>query len=380
MPGGFIGVHTALILATQSESELASVLAHEMSHVTQHHLARQIGPQQQNQMAAMLAMAVGLLAARNRPDLAMGTIAGAQAAAVQSQLSYSRDFEREADRMGLQLLERSGFDIRGMGDFFVRLDKYGRIYENGAPGYLRTHPLTTERISDMENRIQTRPYRQVVDSLDFHLVRAKLRSQEKTPQDAVTDFSSLLAERKYVSEAAAHYGMARAWLRDGKYEAAEKEIQVLRRLKVLSFMVDTLEAEIQVKKRDVPEAVRILRSARQHYPGEFAVSLALIQTLVDAGRFQEALPLIVEEQQSRTTEARLYLLQAKAYAGLGKEFDQHRALADAYNLQGLTHGAIEQLELAQKARDGDFYGQSQVDARLRELRARLEAEKGNRQP
>ena len=380
MPGGFIGVHTALILAAQSESELASVLAHEVSHVTQHHLARQIGVQQQTQMASLLALAVGVLAARSRPDLAMGAMVGGQAAMVQNQLSYSRDFEREADRIGLQLLERSGFDIRGMGDFFVRLDKFGRIYENGAPGYLRTHPLTTERIADMENRIQMRPYKQVVDSLDFHLVRAKLRSQEGTAQDAVTDFSSQLTEKKYVSEIAAHYGMGRAWLRDGKLDAAEREVQVLRRMKASHFMVETLEAEILVKKGDVPGAIRILRAARNQFAGEYAVSLALAQTLLDSHRYSEALQVVSEELQSRTTDARLYLMQSKAYAGLGKDFRQHRALADAYFQQGLIHGAIEQLQLAQKATDGDFYEQSQVDARLRELRARLESEKpGQRQ-
>lgn len=380
MPGGFIGVHTGLMLAAQSESELASVLAHEVSHVTQHHLARQIGAQQQSHMASLLALAVGVLAARSRPDLAMGAMVGGQAAMVQNQLSYSRDFEREADRIGLQLLERSGFDIRGMGDFFVRLDKFGRIYENGAPGYLRTHPLTTERIADMENRIQMRRYKQVVDSLEFHLVRAKLRSQEGTAQDAVTDFSSQLAEKKYVSEIAAHYGMGRAWLRDGKLEAAEREVHVLRRLKANHFMVETLEAEILVKKGDVPEAIRSLRAARNQFSGEYAVSLALAQTLLDAHRNSEALQVVSEELQTRTTDARLYLMQSRAYAGLGKDFRQHRALADAYFRQGLIHGAIEQLQLAQKATDGDFYEQSQVDARLRELRAQLDSEKpGQRQ-
>lgn len=380
MPGGFIGVHTALILAAESESELASVMAHEVSHVTQHHLARMVSNQQQSQLASLLALAVGVLAARSRPDLAMGAMMGGQAAAVQNQLAYSRDFEREADRIGLQLLEKSGFDIRGMGVFFGRMEKFGRIYENGAPGYLRTHPLTTERMADVENRIQMRPYRQVADSQDFHLVRAKLRSQERTPQDAVVDFTSLIAEKKYVSEVAAHYGLARALLRDNKLEQAERELQWVRKSRTTSPMFETLAAEILVKKGEVSAAVRGLQQARAQYPGEFAISLLLAQTLLDAGRYNETLQVLAEEQQSRTTDARLYLMQAKAYAGLGKEFRQHRALADAYYLQGLTHGAIEQLQLAQKATDGDFYEQSQVDARLRELRATLEGRPGQRLP
>jgi predicted Zn-dependent protease len=171
MPGGYIGVHTGLILASQSESELASVLAHEISHVTQRHMARLINKSGQGQAAALLSMAVAILAARSNPDVAVGAAMAGQAAGIQNQLNYSRDFEREADRIGLQVLERSGYDIRGMGSFFDRLQKFGRLYENNAPGYLRTHPLTTERISDMGNRIQGRPYKQVADSAEFLLVR-----------------------------------------------------------------------------------------------------------------------------------------------------------------------------------------------------------------
>lgn len=118
MPGGFIGVHTGLIQAAASESELASVLAHEISHVTQRHLARQLRPQAQSQMVALMSFAVALLASRNRPDLAQGAIMAGQGAAMQNQLSYSRDFEREADRIGLALQERAGFDVRGMSSFF----------------------------------------------------------------------------------------------------------------------------------------------------------------------------------------------------------------------------------------------------------------------
>ena len=231
MPGGYIGVHTGLILAAQSESELASVLAHEISHVTQHHLARMVGQQSQMQMATLLSMAVAILAARSNPDAAMGAAVAGQAAGLQSQLNYSRDFEREADRMGLQLLEKAGFDIRGMAAFFERMLKYGRLYDNGAPGYLRTHPLTTERIADMENRIQQRPYRQVVDSLDFLLVRAKLRAQEGAAEDAVADFGFQLKEHKFASESAVRYGLAQAYLRAGKLPAAAAQMAELRRLK-----------------------------------------------------------------------------------------------------------------------------------------------------
>lgn len=117
LPGGYIGVHTGLILAAQSESELAGVLSHEISHVTQHHIARMMVSSSQGQIVSMIAMALAILAARGNSDATMGAIVAGQAAGIQNQLNFSRDFEREADRIGLDLLEKSGMDVRAMGTF-----------------------------------------------------------------------------------------------------------------------------------------------------------------------------------------------------------------------------------------------------------------------
>jgi predicted Zn-dependent protease len=368
MPGGYIGVHTGLILASQSESELASVLAHEISHVTQRHLARLINKSGQGQAATLLSLAVAILAARSNPDVAVGAAMAGQAAGIQNQLNYSRDFEREADRIGLQVLERSGFDIRGMGSFFDRLQKFGRLYENNAPGYLRTHPLTTERISDMGNRIQGRPYKQVADSTEFLLVKAKLRAQQGTPHEAVHDFQIQLNERKFASEAAVRYGMAQARLRFGDIPGAERELSEVRRLKLVSPMVETLAAELRAKQNDFPAAIKLLSAAHARYPQDRAISYAYVSALQDGGEPAQALRVVSDELTSYPSDARMHTLQAKSYALLGQRTEQHRAQAEAYVLQGQLAGAIIQLELAQKANDGNFYVQSQVDARLRELK------------
>ena len=372
MPGGFIGVHTGLILAAASESELASVLAHEMSHVTQHHMARLINKSGQGQMTSLLALAVAILAARSSPDLAMGAAMAGQGIAVQNQLNYSRDFEREADRLGLDLLERSGFDIRGMSSFFERLQKSGRLYENNAPGYLRTHPLTTERLADMGNRIQGRPYKQVPDSLEFQLVRAKLRAQEGTSRDAVVEFEARLKDRSFAgSEAAVRYGLAQARLRDGNVAAAEKELNELHRLKAVSPMIETLAAELRSKQGDAAAAVKILRAAQSRFPQERAVTYGLVEALLEARLPQDAIRVTEDDLLNYPSDARMHALQAKTYSMLGKHLQQHRAQAEAYALEGQVAAAVEQLELAQKAGDGNFYEQSQVDARLREMKKRL---------
>jgi beta-barrel assembly-enhancing protease len=380
MPGGYIGVHSGLIMAAQSESELASVLAHEISHVTQRHLARMVARQSQTQLATLLSMAVAILAARNNPDVAMGAAVAGQAAGLQQQLAYSRDFEREADRFGLQLLQKAGFDVRAMATFFERLQKYGRLYENNAPAYLRTHPLTTERIADMENRIQQMHYRQVADSLDFQLTRDKLKAQEGSPQDAITNFETQVGERKAISLPAARYGLARAYLRSNKLDAAEAQLAELRRQKVASPMIETLAAELRVRRDDAAGAEKILRHAAAQYPLDRAITYALAETLLDDHRADETLKLTTVDLQTYSADARIYTLQARAYALLGRQLQEHRSLAEAYRLQGQLPEAVEQLQLAQRSPDGDFYERSQVDARLREMKALLAEDMKRKKP
>ena len=145
LPGGFIGVHTGLVMAAQSESEMAGVIAHEISHVTQRHIARMINNQQSSQWLEIAALAIAILAARSNSQVGEAVGAIGSGLAVQQQLNFSRDFEREADRMGLQLLEKAGFDPQGMSIFFERLQRATRVYEGGAPAYLRTHPVKIGR-------------------------------------------------------------------------------------------------------------------------------------------------------------------------------------------------------------------------------------------
>jgi predicted Zn-dependent protease len=371
LPGGYIGVHSGLVLAARSESELAGVLAHEISHVTQSHLARLFGTQSQAQLTTLLSLAVAVLAARSNPDVAVGAAMAGQAAGIQHQLNYSRDFEREADRLGLDLLERAGFDTRGMASFFERMLQFGRLYENNAPGYLRTHPLTTERITDMENRIAQRPYRQVPDSVAFGLVRAKLKAYDGTPGDAVADFTAQLKSGKFARETDVRFGHAHALLRDNRLAEAEAELATLRRLKLESPLLETLAAQIRVKRKDTAGALRILQSAVQRYPLERALVYALVEAkLAVPGEAVEALRITQRELSLTPGDARMHALQAKTYAALGKRMQQHRAQAEAYMAGGQLDNAIQQLEIARKAGDGDFYELSQVDARLRELKQR----------
>lgn len=369
MFGGFIGMNSGTILTAQSESELAGVLAHEIGHVTQNHLARQIAKSKQNTIPSMIAMAVGILAARSNSDIAAATITSAQAGVVQAQLAYTRDYEREADRLGYQTIEKAGFDVRGMGDFFERLQKAGRLYENNAPVYLRSHPLTLERISDMQNRAQLAPYRQVVSDLDFYLVRAKLRAKTGTPRDAINEFELQLREKKYASLASVHYGLAVARMRDNDAAAAQREMDAVKALKVSSPMISGLAAQIRVELNDVAGAQTIYREALQDFPQAKSLIYGYAESLLSGRQYDQCLQFLESQLQINFSDFKLYGLQAKTYSALGKRLQQHRAQAEFYLLQGQLAQAVEQLQYAQRETDGNFYEQSVVDARLRELRA-----------
>ncbi len=369
LPGGYIGVHTGLIVAAQSESELASVLAHEIGHVVQHHLARMLARQQQNTLPTMAALAVAVLAARSNPQVSQAAMATAQAASVQTQLDFTREHEREADRVGLQILSKAGFDTRAMPAFFERLQRASRLYENNAPAYLRTHPLTSERIADIENRVAEMPYKQVRDSLDFQLLRAKLRALLSSPAQAVKEFESNLQDKRYASEAAQHYGLALALMRAKSFDRAETEIAALRKITPPNAIVDTLSADLKMAQGKTDAAIAQYRSSLRLYPNHRALVYGLGNALLQAGRLADAEKFVHNRISGNfSQDYRLYELQAKIYAAEDKPMLSHQSQAEAYVRLGNLTAAIEQLQIALKYGSGDFYQQSIVEARLKELR------------
>jgi len=372
LPGGFIGVHTGLIAASDTESEIASVLAHEMAHVTQRHIARQMGIQKKMQTPMMIAMAAALLLARSRPDLAGGATMAVQGGAIQSQLAYSREFEQEADRIGFQTLAASGYDTRAMAAFFQKLL---RNDTGSVPVYLRSHPVTTARVAEAQDRAANTPYRQHIDSLEYHLVRAKVRAEAADPYDAVKMFSEAVNDRRFASEPAAHYGLAVALLRVKEPKRAEAEVARLRAEKAASPMIETLAARVRIALGDQAGALAILKAAQARYPYYRSILYSMLGLLNDLGRFDDMLAALAEPLRLYPRDAKLKEAQAKAYAGLGKRFLQHQALAEFYALQGSLPAAIDQLEFAQSSGDGNFYELSVVDARLKALRAELVREK-----
>lgn len=371
LPGGFIGVHTGLIAATRNESELAGVLAHEMAHVTQKHIARIVDAQKTSGIASLAAIAVAILAARSSPDAAQAALVTAQAVGIQNQLNFTREHEREADREGLQILSGAGFAPQGMGTFFEGLQAQGRLYDNNAPSYLRTHPLTYERIADIQNRLASLPYRQVGDSVEFTLVRARVQAAAGEARDALREFEVKVREQP---SAAAWYGLAQASLRVGDLNQAERALDSAASLSAASPLLDLARVELALARNQAAEAVRFSASALKRNSTYRPLVYLHARALLRDGKPGEALAFLQGQQRIWTSDATLYALKAQAHQALGQGAESYLAQAEAYALTDQTGAAIEQLRLAQRQGKTDFYTLSIIDARMRELRERQQLE------
>lgn len=369
LPGGFVGINSGLMLTAQSESELAGVMSHEIGHVVQRHFARMLSAQKDTQLMALAGLAIAILASRSSSQVSQAAMIGSQAGSIQSSLNFTRANEQEADRVGFQILEKAGFDPAAMALFFERMLNATRFYQTTAPAYLRSHPLTTTRISDMQNRMQNLQYKQVPDSLEFQLMRAKLRAAQDTPAESVKFFEESLKERKYLSEVASRFGLVEALTRARDYGRASRELQTLRAALPPHPAIESLSARLLAATGDIAGSLRAYREALRNFPGYRALIYNYAESLLRINQPQEALKLIDSRLSNAVADYKLYQLQARAYAALNKGMQQHRALAEANYRMGNIRAAIEQLLLAQRAGDGDFYLQSSVDARLRELRA-----------
>lgn len=379
LPGGFIGVHTGLIVAAETESELASVLAHEIGHVTQRHIARMLSGQRQTTLGTLAAVVLAALAARSNPQAAAGIVTMASGAQHQQMLSFSRDAEREADRVGLDTLRAAGFDPNGMVSFFGRLQQATRVYESAAPAYMRSHPMTVERIADIQSRVQEGRYRQHPDSIEFRLVRARLQATGDGGVDALRGgrarFERLLREKTTNDETAAWYGVAVAAAGQRDFDAAGAAIQqVRRRIPQGHPYVERLAAEVAMRSGDAAGALKLAETAAARFPQARALVRLQAEALLAKGEPARAAAFLERRMAAQRLDDAEWRLLARALEAQGQTARAHQASAEAYALRGAWQAAVEQLELARRAGGLDFYAASRLDVRLKEFKEEFRRE------
>jgi predicted Zn-dependent protease len=372
LPGGYIGVHTGLILLTQSESELAGVLAHEISHVTQRHMARMVVNQQNQMLLSLAGLALAVLASRaggaNGSQGVSAAIAGSQALAIQNQLNFTRDNEFEADRIGFQRLVAAGYDPNGMAAMMQRLQRANRFSEGTAPSYLRTHPITYERIAEAQSRAFGLPYKQVQDSLEFHLVRALLKSYQGEAREQVASFDAALREKKYNSEIAERYGLVASLLRAKDIPRAKVELATLEKIAPPHPMIEAMAANVMMGGGEYKAAAIRMEAALQRYPNKMQLVYDYPEALIKDQRPAEAAAFCEQQLLRFPGEGPLHQVAARAYAAQNMRLKQHEHQGEYYAWVGNLPLAITQFELAAKAGDGNFYQVSVVESRLRKLR------------
>ncbi|MBV8647609.1 M48 family metalloprotease [Paludibacterium sp.] len=367
MPGGYVGVNKGLILATQSEGELASVLGHEMAHVTQHHIARMQANALPNQLTLLATLVAAALATRSHnSDAVFGTLNAGVGLTVANQLSFSRDYEREADRVGMQYLTAAGFDARDMPSFFQRLQQGEHLNGGEAFAFLRTHPVTVERISEAQNRALNSPVRMRASSTDYLLVREKIRNQLLTPADAVKFYQTALANRQFLSEGAQWYGLALAHQRQHDLAGAGKALARARQLLPPSAMLYGLEASITRDGKNNEAALAVYQAGLSRFNGNRPLADAEIDLLIQMGMRAQALQAIRELLQRVPGDPVLYRLQSRLFADRDM-LRYHAALGNALYFEQQYEAALEQYHLAEQAPGDDFFLRSEIEARTREL-------------
>lgn len=371
-PGGYIGVNSGLILSTESESELAAVLAHEIAHVTQRHLARASEAASRMNLPMTAAILAAIILGGQDPDLTQAAITAAVAGSTQQMINFTRSNEKEADRVGIRLLSQAGFDPVAMPSFFRKMLPSDRLYRDVLPDFLKTHPVTLERISDSENRAAQLKKGSTRKSNRYLLTRAKLKVLlSGSPRQAMDYFGERDGE-------AAKYGYALALNRAGRYQEARRIIRDLLERNPATMAYQLALARIEADAGRVEPALEIYRRNLRLYPLDATLTIEYSTTLLQAGQAAEARQQLHRYLAAREASPRIYRLLAQAEKTAGFPVASFRAMAEYYYLEGLTLEALRQLRHALAVQGISRYDSAAIKARMRQLREQAALEAGSR--
>lgn len=376
-PGGHIGIHSGLFLITESESELASVVAHEIAHVTQRHIARAIEAASKTNLPMTAALLAAIILSTQDAQMGTAALAATTAGSIQRQINFTRGNEKEADRIGIQILADAGFDPRRMPLFFDRMRRASMAPENPQFEFLRTHPMTTSRIADTRNRAEQYPQGKYQESLNYALIKARLRVlAEKNPQRSKAYFAARMEREAPRPGAATRYGYALALLKTGDYAQASKLTAQLAQEDPDRIAYQIHLARIKMAAGHTEEAFTIFRDNLALYPNNKPLTMLYANALIQTGQAAQASRVLRDYlREKRESTPLYYSLLAQAESDAGNKVAAHQALAEYYDLVGQTASAISQLKIALKGmKEKDSNRQAQIKARLEVLKDQLQQE------
>lgn len=381
VPGGYVGVHTGLILAAHNESEIASVLAHEISHLTQRHGARMIEAASRMSIPSYAALLGALALAALNPQAGMGAMMTVTAAQQQYQINFTRENEREADRIGIQLLHEAGYDPNAMAAFFERLQAANRFSDpKQIPEYLRTHPVTVNRIAEARDRAErmgSSPVRE--DSYDFALIWTKLNvAAASDPAQAKAYYETQLKGDTAAKRTIAHYGYALACTDAGDFDRARQELAKLRKEQpeIVSFALAA--ARLEQKAGKYERALELFNEARAKAPESRAATYGYVALLNQTDKADVAHQVLRDFGDPEHRDPRYYKLKAESEEKLGDQGNSHFTLAEYYRSMGELEFALEQLRIAQTTPGITHYQRHRIDARMEDVTNEMEALDGGK--
>lgn len=371
VPGGHIFLHSGLVEEADSAAELAGVLAHEVAHITQRHMARQVSAGRKTQTSTLLLVAAGILAGiSGQGEAAQGLITGAGAYGQQRMLAFSRTYEREADRLGLQYLARAGFDPQGLVDFLEKLQRWSDLQGRAPPPFLSTHPMTGNRIADVQNRASElrQEGNTPLGEDTFRRVQVRLEATtSSSPAKTYQRFQEQLSEDP--GNEALRYGLALSARRTGRTEEAVSRMESLVADFPETVTYRSALAELYLDAGRTQEAVSEYRAALERHPGSADLREHLGQALLAQGEAEEARKVLLDVTRDYPKRPSAHRALAQAYARLDLPIQAHRTEAEARWLEGERAAAVEQLELAQRlAKEKSSPQLGQIQARLKEIR------------
>lgn len=355
VPGGVVGVHNGLILAAQSEAQMASVLGHELAHLSQRHFSRSQENARKSGKMALAGMLAGMVAiAAGGGDAGIAAIAGSQAASQDASLRYSRLHEQEADRVGMQNLVAAGWDPKGSAGMFEVMQAESRKYGARPPEFLMTHPLTESRIADARNRAGQYPPKMYRDNPEFHLMRARVElSFIDDPAEAVAHFRKKRKESRGADAVAAQYGLILALTAKGDYAEARELLAPMRKFKQENMTYALAETDIDLAQEKYDVAIDKLERGVKLVPGNHPITIQLGKAYFKAGRYTEADKLLTAHAKLKPTNVTLWYWLAEVQGLAGNRFGLHQSRAEYFFLNGIMKPALEQLDLALKLAPDD---------------------------
>lgn len=369
-PGGIVGVHNGTLLSADNEAQLASVLGHELAHLSQRHFVRGQEQQQKAMLPTMAAMLGSLvLAATTRGDAGIAAMAATQAAAQQNMLRFSRENEQEADRIGMKTIVDAGYDPNSFPSMFENMLAANRYSGRNPPEFLLTHPLTENRVADARNRARDYPRKVYVDNVDFQLMRARVEIQlASNPSEALKKFKARLKGQSRNLDAD-HYGLALAYLQAGQVQEARAQLQPLLAEDPHRLAYIVTDAEIDIASGTADRAIDKLRAQLRVNPDNYPLTMVYANALLKASQPQQAEAVLQAQVKLRPNDPDVWYLLAETHGLAGNIVGVHQARAEYFVLNGVLDKAEKQLGYALPLVRNDNVTTTKIEERIRQIKA-----------